>query len=96
MADRELVLAAPLHVRPADGQFVPLEEGWQRIIIPASQIRKTMVRFIDRTPSSTQAAPPRGLRILRFFAELTTDPGRLSVALAVEIAGLVTVGLAVA
>jgi hypothetical protein len=95
MADRELVLATPLHVRPADGQFVRLEEGWQRIIIPASQIRTIMVRFIGGTPSPTPATPPRGRRILRFFAELTTDSGRLSIALALEIAVPVIIGLAI-
>jgi hypothetical protein len=95
MADRELVLAAPLHIRPANGQFVPLEEGWQRIIIPASQIRTIMVRFIGGTPSPMPTTPPRGRRILRFFTELTTDPKRLSIALAVEVAVPVIIGLAI-
>ncbi|MBQ1019800.1 hypothetical protein KBX71_18300 [Micromonospora sp. D93] len=84
LVDRELVLAPPLHVRRAEGPFEPLEPGWQRIIVPASQIRSIMVRFTRGAPSAT-ASQLRGRRTTRFLAALVTDPQRLAVILGLEI-----------
>ncbi|MBQ1065232.1 hypothetical protein KBX39_00130 [Micromonospora sp. D75] len=84
LVDRELVLAPPMHVRRAEGSFEPLEPGWQRIILPASQIRTILVRFIQGAPSATPS-PLRGRRITRFFGALIIDPWRLAAILGLEI-----------
>lgn len=92
LVDRELVLAPPLHMRHAEGSFEPVEPGWQRVIVPASQIRTIMVRFTRGAPSAT---PPqlRGRRASRFFGALITHPRGLAVILGLEIVIPLAIGL---
>jgi len=95
MSDRELVLAQPLQSKPVDGPFAPMDQGWQRIIIPASQIRSIAVRFAA-APQGGQPGPvERGTWLTKTAYTWTTSPARLAAVLAAELVLPVAIGTAI-
>ncbi|BAL87814.1 hypothetical protein AMIS_25940 [Actinoplanes missouriensis 431] len=95
LADRELVLAPPLQVRPTEGDWTALDPGWQRIIIPAAQIRNILVRFAElpSQPGAPARRPP--VRFTATVSRWAASPRLLASLLAAEILVPIAVGVGI-
>jgi hypothetical protein len=56
-ADREIVLAPPLFVQPAEGELRAVPGEWQRIVVPGSNVASLAVQYRP-APKAKQKAKP--------------------------------------
>lgn len=86
--NRELVLTAPLHRVTPDGEQLPFDSGWNRVIIAQDRIRAIRVRFT--TEEAEEDTPPRRTPVAEVLNErvrrLVATPGRTACLLAVQVA----------
>lgn len=78
LKDRELVLSAPLHRVTPDGERLPFDDGWERVIIAQDRIQAIRVRFTaEDTPDTGEAEhrrPSALAPVLRRVPRLVASP----------------------